>query len=151
MLGDIFKVHILSVSLAYSKVLFLGLLPARPWGLVYKLQEVGNYTPHSCSLFSLTDSVGPQAGQPWCNLCGWLGSKNQLTNPKQVTVAPPCLFHNTVSLFPIFLWVPAGSPSRGGHVTVYVFEMHRPSLPTPFTLFLRQFLSSWPFQLYFIP
>ena len=29
---------------------------------------------------------------------------------------------------PIF----AGSPSRGGDVTVYVFDMNRPSLPTPF-------------------
>ena len=27
---------------------------------------------------------------------------------------------------------PAGSPSRGGDVTVYVFDINKPSLPTPF-------------------
>ena len=28
--------------------------------------------------------------------------------------------------------VPAGSPSRGGDVKVYVLDIHQPSLPTPF-------------------
>ena len=28
--------------------------------------------------------------------------------------------------------VPAGSPSRGGDVTVYVCDINQPSLPTPF-------------------
>ena len=28
--------------------------------------------------------------------------------------------------------VPAGSPSRGGDVTVYVLDLDQPSLPTPF-------------------
>ena len=28
--------------------------------------------------------------------------------------------------------VPAGSPSRGGDVKVYVYDMNQPSLPTPF-------------------
>ena len=28
--------------------------------------------------------------------------------------------------------VPAGSPSRGGDVAVYIFSMNQPSLPTPF-------------------
>ena len=42
--------------------------------------------------------------------------------------------------------VPAGSPSRGGDVTVYVLD-----LPTPFILFLCLFLSLWPFRLYFVP
>ena len=28
--------------------------------------------------------------------------------------------------------VPAGSPSRGGAVAVYVFDINHPSLPTPF-------------------
>ena len=28
--------------------------------------------------------------------------------------------------------VPAGSPSRGGDVAVYVFDLNQPSLPTPF-------------------
>ena len=28
--------------------------------------------------------------------------------------------------------VPAGSPSRGGDVAVYVFNINQPSLPTPF-------------------
>ena len=27
---------------------------------------------------------------------------------------------------------PAGSPSHGGDVTVYVFDINQPSLPTPF-------------------
>ena len=33
------------------------------------------------------------------------------------------------------LWcrVPAGSPSRGGDVAVYVFDINQPSLPTPFS------------------
>ena len=35
----------------------------------------------------------------------------------------------------LFSSVPAGSPSRGGDVTVYVFDINQPSLPTPF-LFL---------------
>ena len=29
-------------------------------------------------------------------------------------------------------WVPTGSPSRGGDVTVYVADINQPSLPTPF-------------------
>ena len=28
--------------------------------------------------------------------------------------------------------VPTGSPSRGGDVVVYVFDINQPSLPTPF-------------------
>ena len=28
--------------------------------------------------------------------------------------------------------VPVGSPSRGGDVAVYVFDINQPSLPTPF-------------------
>ena len=41
--------------------------------------------------------------------------------------------------------VPAGSPSRGGDVKVYVLDINQPSLPTPFTLFLCLFLSCGPF------
>ena len=33
-------------------------------------------------------------------------------------------------------YVPAGSPSRGGDVTVYVFDRNQPSLPAPFYSFL---------------
>ena len=62
------------------------------------------------------------------------------------------------SLFMVFgflvgylLMVPAGSPSSDGSVTVYVVDINQPSLPTLFILFLRLFLSLWPFQLYFIP
>ena len=29
-------------------------------------------------------------------------------------------------------WVPTGSPSRGGDVAVYVFDINQPSLPFPF-------------------
>ena len=46
--------------------------------------------------------------------------------------------------------VPAGSPSRGGDVKVYVLDINQPSLLTPFTLFLCISLL-WPFHLYFIP
>ena len=38
--------------------------------------------------------------------------------------------HVHISLLPMV--VPAGSPSRGGDVTVYVFDMNQPRLPTPF-------------------
>ena len=41
--------------------------------------------------------------------------------------------------------VSVGSPSRGGDVLVYVFDINQPSLPTPFTLFLWLFLSYGPF------
>ena len=41
--------------------------------------------------------------------------------------------------------VPAGSPSRGGDIKVYVLDINQPSLPTPFTLFLCLFLSYGPF------
>ena len=47
--------------------------------------------------------------------------------------------------------VPAGSPSRGGDVMVYVLDVNHPSLPNLFILFLCLFLSLWAFQLYFIP
>ena len=47
--------------------------------------------------------------------------------------------------------IPAGSPSRGGDVTVYVLDINQPSLPTLFILFLCLFLSPWSFQLYFLP
>ena len=32
--------------------------------------------------------------------------------------------------------VPAGSPSRGGDVTVFVLGINQPSLPTPFSFIL---------------
>ena len=38
----------------------------------------------------------------------------------------------------IYLWVPAGSPSRGGDVKVCVLDINQPSLPTPFTLFFSR-------------
>ena len=44
--------------------------------------------------------------------------------------------------------VPKGSPSRGGDIAVYVFDVNQPSLPTPFNLFLCLVLSLWPFQLF---
>ena len=31
-----------------------------------------------------------------------------------------------------FLTVPAGSPSRGGNVVVYVIDINQPNLPIPF-------------------
>ena len=47
--------------------------------------------------------------------------------------------------------VPAGTPSRGGDITVYAPDISQSSLPTPFILCLYLFLPLWPFQLYFIP
>ena len=32
---------------------------------------------------------------------------------------------------PLLSTAPAGSPSRGGDIVVYVFDIHQPSLPTP--------------------
>ena len=49
-----------------------------------------------------------------------------------------------VQLQKLFFAVPAGTPSRGGDVKVYVLDINQPSLPTPFTLFLRLFLSNGP-------
>ena len=51
----------------------------------------------------------------------------------------------------ILLRVPVGSPSRGGDVTVYVFNTDQPSLPTPFYSVRVSIHVLWPFQLYFIP
>ena len=49
-----------------------------------------------------------------------------------------CLLHHFASflhrLCPLLYrsFVPTGSPSRGGNVTVYVCDINQPSLPTPF-------------------
>ena len=53
------------------------------------------------------------------------------------------MFHSFVCLWflDVKLHVPAGSPSRGGDVAVYVLDINQPSLPTPFILSLYQFLS----------
>ena len=57
----------------------------------------------------------------------------------------PCVYKNKpVDVF-------AGSPSRGGDVTVYILDINQPSLPTLIILFLCLILSLWLFQLYFIP
>ena len=48
------------------------------------------------------------------------------------------------------LAVPAGSPSRGGDVTVYVWLINQPRLSTPFYFALASIRSLWPFQLYFL-
>ena len=47
--------------------------------------------------------------------------------------------------------VPADSPSRGGDVAVYIFDINKPNGPRLFIQFLCLFLSIWPFQLHFIP
>ena len=62
---------------------------------------------------------------------------------------PDCSEQGLDCMASIFL-VPAGSPSCGGDVTVYVLDIGQPSLPTPFILFLCLFLSLWHFQQYFI-
>ena len=47
--------------------------------------------------------------------------------------------------------VPTGSPSRGGDVAVYLFDIKEPSLPTPFYSVLVSIFVFWSFQLCFIP
>ena len=49
------------------------------------------------------------------------------------------------------VWVPAGSPSRGGDVVVHIFDINQQSLPSPLYSVLVSISVSWPFQLYFIP
>ena len=42
-------------------------------------------------------------------------------------------YRHLIPLIQFFsLIVHTGSPSRGGHVAVYVFDINQPSLPTPF-------------------
>ena len=78
-------------------------------------------------------------------LCGWLGSKHQLTILRgHISWTTPFSWDNNTNLRHTILWrdcipmatlilrVPAGSPSRGGDVTVYVKDINQPSLPTPF-------------------
>ena len=38
-----------------------------------------------------------------------------------------------ITMLPIVLKVPTGSPSCGGDVAVYVIDINQPSLPTPFS------------------
>ena len=47
--------------------------------------------------------------------------------------------------------VPAGSPSRGWDVVVYVFDIDQPTLPTPFYSVPVSVSVLWRFQLYSIP
>ena len=47
----------------------------------------------------------------------------ELTSKNDLTCTIGCVF------FPI---VPTGSPSRGGDVVVYIFDINQPSLPTSF-------------------
>ena len=49
------------------------------------------------------------------------------------------------------LTVPMGSTSRGGDVTVYVYDINQPSLPAPFYSVLVSISVSMAFRLYFIP
>ena len=51
----------------------------------------------------------------------------------------------------LLIFDPGGSPSRGGDVTVYVFYMNQPSLPTPFYSVLVSSSVLRSFELYFIP
>ena len=46
----------------------------------------------------------------------------------------------------LHLPVSEGSPSRGGDVTVYVFNINQPSLPTPFSSVLVSFSVYGPFN-----
>ena len=41
-------------------------------------------------------------------------------------------YYTSLSVVLPMLWSPASSPSRGGDVTVYVYDINQPSLPTPF-------------------
>ena len=73
-----------------------------------------------------------------------------LTATASLTIAPR--YENEVfsTLLPRS-YSPAGLPSRGADVTVYVLHINQPSFPILFILFLCLFLSLWPFQLCLIP
>ena len=58
-------------------------------------------------------------------------------------ISKPATF--SLSLSHTHTHVPAGSPSRGGDIKVYVLDINQPSLPTPFILFLCLFFSYGPF------
>ena len=51
---------------------------------------------------------------------------------------------------PLLLVKPMGSPSHGGDVAVYVFDINQLSLSTPFYSVLVSVSFLWSFQLYFI-
>ena len=61
------------------------------------------------------------------------------------------LSHSVLSALFLPYWVLAGSPSRGGDVTVYVLDINQLSLQTLFIRFLCLSMSLWLFQLHFIP
>ena len=67
---------------------------------------------------------------------------NLHTDTTVITPFPFLMYLSVIQLS--HLNVPAGTPSRGGDVKVYVLDINQPSLPTPFILFLCLFLSYGP-------
>ena len=64
----------------------------------------------------------------------WLGVGNGHIFVLRRALSCLCLVQGLSQIFVLMmvLSVPTGSPSRGGDVAVYVFDINQPSLPTPF-------------------
>ena len=110
------------------------------------LFKVLNQETCQCLFFVAPEAIG------WCSSHIRIQSLSLLARVLLLPSLPATgtLLHSFISSAMVSA-VPAGSTSHGGDVTVYVKDINQPSLPTPFILFLCLFLSTWPFQLYFIP
>ena len=60
-------------------------------------------------------------------------------------------YYTSLSVVLPMLWSPASSPSRGGDVTVYVYDINQPRLHNLSYSVLVSISVLMPFQLYFIP
>ena len=79
-------------------------------------------------------SVAPYATTTLINTSGNMGGSSTMSKPMQSNVStPPPLPPSSASPPPLFFsLIPAGSPSRGGDVAVYVSDIFQLSSPTPF-------------------
>ena len=75
---------------------------------------------------------------------------NKWNLPQGLVSVNPCSSKAVWFFWHATVVVPAGSPSRGGDVTVYVLDINQPSLLTLVIPFLGLILSLWLFQLYFV-
>ena len=71
--------------------------------------------------------------------------ETQLNKEESLSV---CCDISTGLIFRPSMSVPVVSPSRGGDVTVYIFNIKQPSLPPPFNSVLVSICLLWPFQRY---
>ena len=107
---------------------------------------------HPCPFFSFlvrllekyTESTCKTGGEPRKVSQVLIGPDNHMTQQKlsKIPISQPP-YCERILVFPFYLFasspclitrcgVPACSPSRGGEVMVYVFDVHQPSLPTSF-------------------